>query len=138
MSPSDPTCLSSAGTFSASEATLKTEQHIRIPERLHVVVALAQLLERMGNRVESIGAAQYQSIVRHLADELDRAEPGESLEAILAAFPATAEVYENVRYERAGLCRSPLELSLSTELEARSIIQRVQTRGPLDTPAQKS
>lgn len=135
MPLSDPTFKSSAGMFSAREATLKTEQHIRIPERLHVVVALAQLLDRMGNRVETIGPAQYQSIVRHLADELDRAAPDESLEAILAAFPATAEIYENVRYEQAGLCRSPLELSLSTELEARAVIQRIQDRGRHDAPA---
>lgn len=109
---------------------MKTEQTLRIPERLHVVVALAQLLERMAHRVEAIGAAQYQSIVRHLADELERADPEEALEAILNAFPATAEVYENVRYEQAGLCRSPLELSLQTELETRSLIRRLRTKAP--------
>lgn len=123
--------MSWAGTFSASEATLNTEQHIRIPERLQVVVTLAQLLERMGQRVEQIGAAQYQSIVRHLADELDRTQPDEALDAILNTFPATAEVYENLRYEQAGLCRSPLELSLSTELEARSLIKRIQAMPPV-------
>lgn len=129
MKPADLTLVSSAGFFMpAARLPLKTEQPLRIPERLHVVVALAQLLERMANRVEAIGAAQYQSIVRHLSDELERAEPDESLEAILNAFPATAEVYENLRYGQAGLIRAPLELSLQTEIETRSLIKRLQTK----------
>lgn len=97
---------------------------IRIPERLRVVITLAQLLERLEVGVRASGAGQYQSVVRHLVEELGRLDADEALEFVLSNFPATAELYENLRYERAGLCRSPLELSLNTELQARAVIDR--------------
>ena len=103
---------------------------IEIPERFRVVVTLAQLLERLEGSAEPVSADQYRSVVRHLADELAVLEPGAELELVLNSFRATAELYENVRYEQAGLCRAPLELSLNTELQARREIERLSGRPP--------
>ena len=52
--------------------------------------------------------------------------PGPALEAILGAHPATAAVWENMHYGVAGLSRSPLERSVSTELLAAQAIERAK------------
>ena len=90
-----------------------------------MVVTLAQLLERLENSAAPLSADQYRSVVRHLADELGTIEPGPELDAVLKSFPGAAELYENQRYEQAGLCRAPLELSLNTEQQARSALARI-------------
>lgn len=98
-------------------------QPLRIPERLRVVVTLAQLLERFEQSGHPVPADQYRSVVRHLGDELSTLELDAPLDAVLQAFPATAELYENLRYELAGLCRSPLESALNAELDAHAALQ---------------
>ena len=100
-------------------------RQIELPERFRVVVTLAQLLETLENGTARISADQYRSVVRHLADELGTIESGAEFDAILKSFPAAAELYENQRYEQAGLCRSPLERSLNTEQQARSALARI-------------
>ena len=107
---------------------MNATRQIEIPERLRVVVTLAQLLERLEGSTEPVSADQYRSVVRHLADELAVVEPGAELELVLNSFRATAELYENIRYEQAGLCRAPLELSLNTELQARQALARLSVR----------
>ncbi len=44
--------------------------------------------------------------------------------ALLDAFPAAAEVYENLRYDRAGLCRTALDRSVASERLARDALRR--------------
>lgn len=90
-----------------------------------MVLTLAQLLERLENSAAPISADQYRSVVSHLADELQTVQPGPELDAVLNSFPAAAQLYENQRYAQAGLCRSPLEVSLNTEQQARSALARV-------------
>lgn len=85
---------------------------------------LAALLERLERSAESVDARQYQSVVRRLADALDRCEPGAMLNTLLVEFPATSQLYENLQYEHAGLCRSPLEAALAAEMQARQWITR--------------
>ncbi len=104
---------------------MKDARTIEIPERWRVAVTLAQLLQRLETSAERSSADQYRAVVRHLADELSRAEPGAELEALLNTFPAAAELYENQQYAQAGLCRQPLELSLNTEQQARKEIERI-------------
>jgi hypothetical protein len=89
-------------------------------------ITLAELLQRIESSAQPIGAAQYRRLVRHLAHLLDGLAPGPGLDALLANFPAAAALYENQRYAQAGLCRSPLETSLNTELEARKLIDRAR------------
>lgn len=101
---------------------------------LKVVHAFAQLLERIEQRPAAITPEQYRSVVQRLSQALDEVPPGPPLEMILAAFPATATLYENLRYAHAGLCRAPLEASLNSELRAREAIERARRR-PRDSAA---
>ena len=96
------------------------------PTRPHLSVAyvLAQLLERLERSSVPVGAEQYQSVVRHLADEFGTLPPA-ALSPLLDAHPAAAELYENLQYSNAGLCRSPLEAAMQAELRAREVIGRV-------------
>lgn len=95
---------------------------------LKVVHAFAQLLERIERRPGAVTPEQYRSVVQRLAQALDGLPHDARLEAVLGAFPATAELYENLNYAHAGLCRMPLELSLNSELQARQTIERAQQR----------
>ena len=109
---------------------MQAAKHIQIPERLRVVVTLAQLLERLEGSVEAIAAMQYRSVVQHLVEELGQVESDDALDVVLRTFPSTAELYENLHYDQAGLCRSPLEWSLNTEMQARAAIARASRPTP--------
>lgn len=89
-------------------------------------ITLAELLQRIEASAQPIGAAQYRALVRHLAHLLDSLTPGAPLDALLAQFPAAAALYENQRYDVAGLCRTPLEASLNSELAARGAIDKAR------------
>jgi len=88
-------------------------------------MTLAQLLERMERQLVPMAADQYRSVVDHLSKELAEVAPGEDLDFMLQAFPATAELYENLNYANAGLCRSPLDASLQAELQVRSMLKHL-------------
>jgi hypothetical protein len=96
-----------------------------LPESFRVLLTLAQLLERMERKLVPVAADQYRSVVDHLSKELAEAPPGEDLDFALETFPATAELYENLQYAHAGLCRSPLDASLDAELQARTVLKRL-------------
>lgn len=97
-----------------------------LPARLHTLAALAGLLERLEAAPTSASAEQYRGVARQLQALLAQAEPDEHLQRLLAAAPHTAELYENLRYDIAGLCRSPLEAALNAELAATAAIRRAQ------------
>jgi len=105
---------------------MKTSHSTASRARLAVAVLLAQLLERLDRSAEPVGAQQYLSVVRHLKDEFDELGAENALSPLLDAFPSAAELYENLNYQHAGLCRSPLELSLDAELRARQVIERAR------------
>lgn len=96
-----------------------------LPESFRVLLTLAQLLERIERKLVPMAADQYRSVVDHLSKELADVPPGEDLDFLLQAFPATAELYENLQYAHAGLCRSPLDASLQAELQARDVFKRL-------------
>jgi len=54
---------------------------------------------------------------------------------VLEAFPAAAQLYENLNYQHAGLCRSPMDASLAAELAARAAIDGARRFAP-GQPAQ--
>ena len=91
---------------------------------LTVTPVLAQLLERLERSAVPVGAEQYRSVVQHLVNELGDVEPGTALGALLDSHPAAAELYENVNYQHAGLCRSALDASLAAELQAKEVLDR--------------
>ena len=95
---------------------------------LTVIHTLAELLERLDHSAVPVGADQYRSVVSHLAGELAVVEPDLRLRALLDTHPAAAELYENLNYRHAGLCRSPLDAALSAEFGARDAIARAMRR----------
>lgn len=86
------------------------------------LVMLARMLERLDRSGEPVDPQQYRAVVEHLTDVLRSVPYDAALEAVLQASPSTAELYENLQYQYAGLCRSPLELALDAEMSARGVI----------------
>ena len=86
------------------------------------LVMLARMLERLDRSSEAVDPQQYRGVVEHLSDVLRALPHDAALEAVLEASPSTAELYENLQYQYAGLCRSPLEAALEAELAARAAI----------------
>jgi hypothetical protein len=105
---------------------MKATQVHPVPARLTVVATLARLLQSLELSPHGADPQQYRSVAQRLAEVLREVPADEALNLVLAAFPAAGELYENLQYEHAGLCRAPLELSLNTELKAREVIDRVR------------
>jgi hypothetical protein len=87
------------------------------------LVMLARMLERLDRSAVPVDPQQYLAVVDHLTEVLQAMPKDAALEAVLNASPATAQLYENLQYQYAGLCRSPLEQSMQAELAARSAIE---------------
>jgi hypothetical protein len=97
---------------------------VPLQTRIETVIALARLLERAEGSSVSIGADQYQALIRQLKAALSAPLPGPALQAILRAHPDTAELYENMHYNESGLSRSSLDRSVATEMLASRAIDR--------------
>lgn len=93
---------------------------------------LAQLLERLDASRVSVDAHQYRTVVERLAQSLANSEVDWS--PLLAQSPAATEIYENLHYAEAGLCRSPLDLAAATELAAREAIERARRFSEPEAP----
>ncbi len=100
---------------------------------LAVTHVLARLLERLEHSATPVAPEQYRSVVMHLVDEFRDIESGAPLARLLDAYPAAAELYENLNYQHAGLCRSGLDASLAAELAAKAAIGRVMRHPMPDT-----
>lgn len=96
----------------------------RPPEAIEDVVRLASVLRTVEGSGRPFDAEQYKRLIEQLATTLKLATPSEALKAVLKAFPATATVYENLRYGHAGLCLSSLERNLDSERQAVAAIKR--------------
>ena len=92
------------------------------------VVVLAQLLQKLDSEPLQASAEQYRSLVKRLETELRRLPASPWLDGVLRRFPAAAEVYENARYDMAGLCRAPLEQATAAEIRARELLTAVAKR----------
>jgi hypothetical protein len=92
------------------------------------VVALAHLLQRLESGPLEASADQYRLVAEKLKRELALIPFDARLEAVLRTYPAASDIYENSRYELAGLCRVPLEQSASTELQAKKVIEEAARR----------
>lgn len=101
-----------------------------LPQRLQGLGMLAALLERVERDARRPDPDQYRLLVERIRAELDQQPMEPMLGALLDDFPATAAIYENLRYEWAGLCRAPLAKSVGSERQARELIARVRR----DTP----
>ena len=112
-----------------------------LPSRLHTLAAMAGLLERLeasptiANAGASASAEQYRSVAMCVQSLLEKAVKGalagagqdNDLHRLLRAAPHTAELYENLRYDVAGLCLHPLEPALNAEMAATAAIQRARS-----------
>ena len=110
-----------------------------LPARLHTLAAMAGLLERLEasptTAYTGASAEQYRSVARcvqSLLEGLVRSTSGsagldDDLHRLLRAAPHTAELYENLRYDIAGLCLHPLEPTLSAEMAAAAAIARARS-----------
>jgi molybdopterin converting factor small subunit len=103
---------------------MNTDTTVKVPAQLQPLAATGMLLERLDRLPRSATAAQYREVARKAQELLGQAAPGAELEALLAALPGLSELYENLNYNHAGLCRSPLTDSLNTELAARVALRR--------------
>lgn len=90
------------------------------------LVVLARVLERLERSAVPVDAEQYRSVVNHLASELSVARHDASLEAVLQACPAVAQLYENLHYAQSGLCRSRAPESLAALMETMDILGSVR------------
>ena len=79
----------------------------QVPARLTVVFMLARRLERLEHGVDGADAEQYSFVVQCLSEALAAVRADAALYALLDDFPAARQLYENLHYERLGLCRSP-------------------------------
>lgn len=95
---------------------------------LRALLALAGQLERLERGISALAADQYRELVQRLGRALDAELPAGALEAVLGLHPATAELYENLQYAHAGLCRSPLDAAVRAETAAREALARLQRR----------
>ncbi|CAM4008425.1 hypothetical protein [Roseateles saccharophilus] len=99
---------------------------LTVPTELLPFVRLAQLLQALDGQGAAADAHQYRLLVQKIGAELQAHQGHEALTLLLDHFPASAEIYENLQYAHAGLCRAPLEASLSSELAARDLLSRVR------------
>ncbi|MBS0444335.1 MAG: hypothetical protein JSR59_00150 [Proteobacteria bacterium] len=97
---------------------------------LTTALTLAQLLEHLERSPARVNPGQYRLVAERLARALADVTPGAPLQALLDASPAAAEVYENINYQHAGLCRSPLDAALSAEVRARDAIEHARRVAP--------
>lgn len=89
---------------------------------VQTVMTLAHLLERVERGHATVGADQYRMLVTQLKAALAQPLPGDALDAVLGAYPAAAELYENMHYDVSGLSRTALERSVATELQAARLL----------------
>jgi hypothetical protein len=96
----------------------QTAEHAVVPE----VAILARLLHKLDRQPLKASAEQYQVVASKLAAELRRLPESPWLDALLRRYPEAAEVYENTRYDIAGLCRTPLDQAAAAEIQARELL----------------
>ncbi len=105
---------------------MNTTTSAQAPADLVVVAALAGLLGRLEASKVPVSPDQYRDVVARLTQALDDASSHPNLPAVLDAHPAAAELYENLQYQYAGLCRSSLDSALSAEMRAVAAIDKAR------------
>jgi hypothetical protein len=92
------------------------------------LVTLVQVLRKMEHSRVPVDADQYRTVIGHINAALREHPRDAALESLLAALPELAELYENLQYEHAGLCRAPLEAAVRAEQAARAAIASAQRK----------
>ncbi len=110
-----------------------TPSHVNpeFTQNLTVMHVLAELLERLDRSGGPVGAQQYRAVAAKLARQFADTPPGPAVHALLETHPAAAELYENLNYAHAGLCRTALDAAVRSEADARDLIERARRPGAL-------
>ena len=98
------------------------------------LLLLAQVFERLDRSAAAVDGAQYRDVALRLAREIEQTRDADAVQALLSASPAAAELYENMHYAHAGLCRSPLDNALAAERMARSAIEAARRASASSSP----
>ena len=109
--------------------TAEPKGSIELPLALRNLAELALLLERVEGRGTTPDPMQYRALIEHIAAELERHPRDAALDRLLAAFPATGELYENLRYASSGLCLRPLDRSVESEQLVHGLLARLSKPG---------
>lgn len=99
---------------------------LTLPTELLPLARLAQLLQGLEGQGRAADPHQYRLVVQRVTAELSEHQGHDALPALLDYLPAAAEVYENLQYGHAGLVRAPLEMSLTSELATRGLLERMR------------
>jgi len=99
---------------------------ITVPSELMPLVRFAQLLQALDGQGGAADPHQYQVLVGKIATELRTHQGHPALDGLLDHLPASAEIYENLQYGHAGLCRMPLGRAVESELAMRELLDRVR------------
>ncbi len=91
---------------------------------------LAQLLDQLDASRSSVDAHQYRTVVERLTSLL--ADTNVDWQPLLDQSPAAAALYENLHYADAGLCRTPLDAAVQSEISAREAIARIRRKPAAD------
>jgi hypothetical protein len=105
---------------------MATPTVLHIPRRLQALAGLAVLLEKLERQPRQASADQYQRVATELRSLLEDSPDDPALGKLLEVFPATAELYENLRYAQAGLCLTRLEQAVPAEQQARAVMERLR------------
>ncbi len=111
-----------------SSSTDASPRVVRLPATLNNLAHLATMLEKLERSPHAPDPGQYRHLVDRVSTELTRHAGHIALPQLLECFPATAELYENQRYDVAGLCLSPLDRSVQTEQAARDALAAMRQR----------
>lgn len=96
-----------------------------VSDRHAVILPLAALLQRLEMSTVPVDPVQYRAVVARLSEVLASIVLDARVDEILRAHPAAAELYENLMYQHAGLCRSPIEASVESEQQVRKLLAKV-------------
>lgn len=105
---------------SQSGISLKAVEH-----RIRNLVALAHRLEQVEAGLTPVCANYYQALVRNLTRALSQDLPGRTLQTLLSAHPAAAELHENMHYARAGLSHARPACAMASQTLAVLWLARV-------------
>jgi hypothetical protein len=113
-----------AGT-AFTESAMPSIVQLTVPTELLPLARMAQLLQGLEGQGRAADPHQYRLVVQKLTAELAEHQAHDALPALLDHLPAASEVYENLQYGQAGLVRAPLEMSLTSELATRGLLERI-------------
>ena len=96
------------------------------PAKIQAITMLAGLLESVERGLHRADPDGYRRLAERLRAELSGVTPDAQLRQVLAASPATAEIYENLNYGHAGLCLHPMDAAVRAEQAAAELIARAR------------